>query len=193
MPCAVRDSLQRTDRINRSPLTGDRQLVRALPHRCRCHNRWVQRASRAVAPAKEPSYHLMEPSPPRPTPFETQHTDWINRSPPMGITSSVVSGGSGTSQVTQPEGGNIIDLNISTTVPPSPTPAATNPNALDQPLCPRTLSPMLDRRIQRWGFATRTKEKKGEGGGDDGPLKVHLDPVWVLKDWWPIIRYLTLC
>jgi hypothetical protein len=24
-------------------------------------------------------------------------------------------------------------------------------------------------------------------------VKVHLGPVWVLEDWWPTIRYLTLC
>jgi hypothetical protein len=26
-----------------------------------------------------------------------------------------------------------------------------------------------------------------------GPLKVHLGPMWVLEDWWPTIRDLTLC
>jgi hypothetical protein len=134
-------------------MTRDHHVVRAYPRQRRRINHRVQRVLKATTrthrapatapaptqpPATGPSYRSMEPSPPHPMHFTPAvRSDDLDRfyGRIVGVAPLSTNDGAGRSQVrasTPPEGGVIIDLNISATTPPSSTPTTTdlNPNMM---------------------------------------------------------------
>jgi hypothetical protein len=130
-------------RLLHQDMARDHQLVRAYPRHRRRNNRRVQRALRVAAAAQgtpataraleqplttEPSYMPMEPSPPHPAHFiPTARSDDLSQfyGQIEGVNPLSAIGGVGTSHVmtsAPPEGGAIIDLNISAIAAPSPSP-----------------------------------------------------------------------